>query len=620
MTPDDLRQLLEGAVQVKRKQGPNKSPSKDTMTAPAGKGPSQRDKLLYTADRVELWRCPDGVAYATVPVKDHREHYRVRSQGFRDWLIIEAGHAFPIEIAGRTRPGTFGKNAIEDALSACEAAAAANGMVKTAPLRVGAKESTLYLDIGGPEWDAVEVSAEGWRIVSTPAVPILRTRRTRTLARPKPGGSLMTLRELLPIESDDEWRLIVLWVLAAVRPTGPYPILALSGEQGTGKSFTARAIRRLVDPCGDDIMQPPREDRDLIAAAKSNHVLAFDNLSKMPSDLADSLCRLATGGDIGGRLLYTNDDSAAFSAQRPIIVNGIPDLVSRGDLASRAIFVRLTPMRRRRTEAELWQEFATAAPQILGALLDALAGALRKLPHASLPDDSASFRMADFALLAHAAEAGLGWPAGSALDAMRRNMRGATTMMADLDLVAVTIRSMVERENGFTGLVSTLHVRLNEAVDVETRRVPGWPKHPARLGEHLRRIAPALRAIGIPIEERRSRNGMMVAIGAGVGEAPSLSLVGKNEKDGGVSCVPSGRVSSLPDTPTSPTPSTDNGEVTRLSDDQHNVSDVGDVSAICTAQSKKIAGVSTTGVADVGANPSQAIPDGDLPPGAEAAI
>ena len=125
------------------------------------------------------------------------------------------------------------------------------------------------------------------------------------------------LRELLPLDSDDEWRIVILWALAAMRSAGPYPILAWSGEQGTGKSFASRFMRRLIDPCGDDLMQPPREDRDLIAAARNNHVLAFDNLSSLSGELADSLCRLATGGDIGGRSLYTNDDSAAFAAQRP---------------------------------------------------------------------------------------------------------------------------------------------------------------------------------------------------------------------------------------------------------------------------------------------------------------
>jgi putative DNA primase/helicase len=609
VTREDLRQLLKEAAPVEQEQMSNSLRPRGEMAQVDAKGPSQRDKLICTADDAEFWRCPDGVPHATVPVGQHLEHHKVRSQGFRDWLITEAGRAFPVEIAGRGRPGTFGKNAIEDALSACEAMAVANGVVKKVSLRVGSKEGALYLDVGGPNWDAVEVTAKGWSIVTRPAIPILRTRRTRSLPLPAPQGSLEALRELLPIESDDEWRLVILWVLAAMRPIGPYPILALSGEQGTGKSFMARVLRRLVDPCGDDIMQPPRDDRDLIAAAKTNHILAFDNLSTMPGELADSLCRLATGGDIGGRLLYTNDDTAAFAAQRPIIVNGIPDLVSRGDLSSRAIFVRLTPMRRRRTEAELWLGFAAAAPLILGALLDALAAALRRLPYVSLPDDSVTFRMADFALLALAAEDGLDWPKGSALDAVRRNVRGATAMMADLDPVAVALRSMVEHEGGFTGLVSALHTRLSGTADVETRRGPGWPKHPAGLGEHLRRIAPALRSNGISIEERRTRNGMKVtiAVGVGVGEALPLSQSEKTEGNNESAHTPGGKVNSGVYEPTSPTRS---GNQTKTHGEMPATSDVGYVGGV---RSARCAGFGAT-------NPTQATREHDLPPGAEAAI
>ncbi len=617
VTVNDLGLLLAEAEPVELNAAANEQTPSHTDRELREKGPPQRDKLLYTADRAEFWRCPDGIAYATVPVGNHREHHKVRDLGFRDWLIVEAGRAFRSEIAGRVRPGSFSKNAVEDALSACEAAATASGKVKMAPLRVGAMESTLYIDLGSPNWDAVEVTPEGWRIVSTPAVPILRTRRTRSLPQPKSNGFLAALRDFLPINGDDEWRLTVLWLLAALRPKGPYPILAFSGEQGTGKSFAARILRRLVDPCGDDIMQPPREDRDLIAAAKNNHVLAFDNLSKMSGELADSLCRLATGGDIGGRMFYTNDDTAAFAAQRPIIVNGIPDIVSRGDLASRAIFVRLTPMRRRRTEADLWKDFSVAGPNILGALLDALSAALRSLPLVSLPDDSTSLRMADFALLALAAEGGLGWPAGSALDALRRNMRSATVMMADLDPVAVTIRSMVERENGFTGLVSALHVRLNEIVDVETRRGPGWPKHPARLGEHLRRIAPALRANGIPIDERRTRNGMTVTIGVGVGGPASLSLNDKKEEDNTISSISCGEANSQDDEPASPTSFGDHVETTQSSGDWCGANDVRDTHI--AQRARNVSGPATV-AGDVGRDSTEDIIDCDLPPGAEAAI
>jgi hypothetical protein len=526
----------------------------------------QRDKLISIADRTEFWRCDEGLAHATIPVDAHHEYHRVRSQRFREWLIIEAGREYPVKIAGKTRPGTFGKNAVEDALSACEAMAATSRTALPARLRINQHDGNLYLDLGDPEWRAVEIGPEGWRIIDRPPVPILRTRRTRALPRPIAGGSLAPLRELLPLRGEDEWRIVILWALAALRPTGPYPILAWSGEQGTGKSFASRIMRRLIDPCGDDLMQPPREDRDLIAAARNNHVLAFDNLSSVSGELADSLCRLATGGDIGGRSLYTNDDSAAFAAQRPLLLNGIPDLASRGDLASRTLFVRLSPIRQRRPEAELWEAFNAVAPGILGALLDALSAALACLPAIRLPEDSADFRMADFALLAKAAEPALGWRSDAALNALRRNMRGAASMLADLDPVAIVIRDLIEDQptRRFAGLVSGLYARLNSIADPEMKRAPGWPKGPPKLGEHLRRIAPSLRAVGIAFSEARSGAGVKVTIEARpdyVGKGDSLSESGEEEENGEPVAAVAGEVNSHPHLPTLPTRGAENGGI-----------------------------------------------------------
>jgi putative DNA primase/helicase len=470
--------------------------------------PSQRDRLVGIADRAAYWRDEDGIAHVTIPVANHAEHHRVRSRAFRDWLTIEAGREYPIAIAGRSRPSTYGRAAIDDAIAACEAMASASGTVHPGRLRTAEHGSAIYLDIGDPEWRAIEIRPGRWRIVERAPVPILRSLRTRALPLPVAGGSLAPLRALLPLNDDDDWRVVILWLLAALRPTGPYPILAWSGEQGSGKSVASRIMRRLVDPCGDDLAAPPREDRDLIAAARHNHVVALDNVSAISESLADSLCRLATGGDIGGRALYTDYDSAAFSACRPILANGIPDLTTRGDLASRSLFVRLAPMARRRPEAEIWSAFAAAAPGIMGALLDVLAAALARLPTVRLPDDAADLRMADFALLARAAEPALGWPAGSALAAIRRNIRSAASTIADSDPVAIAIRAMLaERSDGrYDGLVSALYARLAAEADPELRRAREWPAGPRRFGEHLRRVAPALRAVGIDIDLPRRRS------------------------------------------------------------------------------------------------------------------
>ena len=95
-------------------------------------------------------------------------------------------------------------------------------------------------------------------------------------------------------------------------------------------------------------------DRALVFAA--GHLLAFDNLSGLSPWLSDALCRLASGGSFAVRQLYTNDEEVLFKAARPTLLNGIEDVISRPDLADRAIYLTLPPIaERRRGEASLWE-------------------------------------------------------------------------------------------------------------------------------------------------------------------------------------------------------------------------------------------------------------------------
>src|SRR3954463_7468851 len=137
-----------------------------------------------------------------------------------------------------------------------------------------------------------------------------------------------------------------------------------------------------------------RDERDLFIAASNGHVLAFDNISGLPPWVSDSLCRLATGGGYAVRQLYSDGDEVLFDAARPMILNGIEDIVTRPDLADRAILLTLDPIPegRRRPEAELRVEFEADRPRILGALLDAVSEGLRRLSETHLPNPP---RMAD---------------------------------------------------------------------------------------------------------------------------------------------------------------------------------------------------------------------------------
>jgi hypothetical protein len=277
---------------------------------------------------------------------------------------------------------------------------------------------------------------------------------------------------------------------------GPYPLLAISGEQGSAKTVLSKLLKSLIDPNVAPVRALAREERDLVIAANNSHVLAFDNLSGLPHALSDAFCRLATGASFGLRQLYTDQDEVLFQAARPILFNGIEEAISRPDLADRAIFLTLTPIddRRRRPERQLWRDFEVARPSILGSLLDAVAHGLRKFSKIHLDRLP---RMADFALWATACETAF-WPAGTFLRAYQANRRDAVEDLIDTDPVAVRVREIMADRSSWTGTASDL---LRAGADFPGHGFSNgngrWPKNARALAGRLRRAQTFLRTLGI---------------------------------------------------------------------------------------------------------------------------
>lgn len=109
----------------------------------------------------------------------------------------------------------------------------------------------------------------------------------------------------------------VAWLFGCFHPRGPYPILILTGEQGSAKSTTARVLRSLIDPANPIARSAPYSEQDLVIAAKHNHVMAFDNLSTIKPAMADALCRIATGGGFGTRKLHSDSDECCSPPRAP---------------------------------------------------------------------------------------------------------------------------------------------------------------------------------------------------------------------------------------------------------------------------------------------------------------
>jgi hypothetical protein len=471
------------------------------ISAAGGRRPTQANILVELAQPADLFHAPDGTGYADLEINGHRETWPIDSKSFRRWLARRF-----FEATG----GAPDSEAMKSALNVIEAKAQFEGPQRVVHIRVGSLGRRLFLDLGDETGRAVEIDDTGWRVIDNPPVRFVRTAGMQALPTPQPGGSITALRPFLNVRSESDFVLAVSWVLACLRDRRPYPVLVLSGEQGSAKSTFTAIVRALVDPNTVPLRALPRQDRDFFIAAKNGHVLAFDNVSGLSPWTSDTLCRLATGGGFATRQLYTDHDEVLIDAARPIILNGIEDIVTRPDLADRALFLTLEPIpeERRRSEADLWAAFELQRPRLLGVLLDAVARGLKMLPRTRLQKLP---RMADFALWATACETAL-WPAGTFSSAYSNNRDEAVESVIEANPVAAAVRAMMMTRTVWTGTASDLLGALGKIAGERVTKSRAWPDSPRALAGQLRRAATPLRQIGIDIEfgkEGRSRTRMI---------------------------------------------------------------------------------------------------------------
>lgn len=470
---------------------------------------SQATRLVALAVEAgaELFHTPEGEAYATIPMEGHAETWPLRVKGFKRWLA-----RLFYEEEG-TAPGAQG---LQDALCVLEAKACFDGSEYPVFIRMAEHQSMLHLDLGNADWQCVEMTAAGWQILDKAPVKFRRSRGLLPLPTPEHGGDLQRLRQFVNMESEDDWRLLVSWILAALRPAGPYPVLVIHAEQGAGKSTLCRILRSLVDPNTAGLRTTPRDERDLVIAANNGWLIALDNLSHLPDWLSDALCRLATGSGFATRELYSNDEETIFSASRPIMINGIEELATRGDLLDRSVILSLPaiPEDKRQDEEAFWTAFEAERPKILGALLEIVCQGMVNLPTVQL---SVLPRMADFAKWACAVAPACGWTPEDFLCAYQEKREASHGLVLEASAVAPVLCAMLAntQDSQWEGTASELLTTLEQEAQggstspgtfkaaSDATKQKSWPKNGRSLSNALRRLAPTLRAVGITVDYRR---------------------------------------------------------------------------------------------------------------------
>jgi hypothetical protein len=478
---------------------------------------SQTDAMVEMVGSCELWHSETGNGYITIRDSGPPRNLPITHADFKGWLTINLR-----KVNGKAP----NNSALEETVRELNAIARFERPEYQTWLRVGQSvdRSKVYLDLGRPDWKVVEIDAVGWRLIDEAPIKFRRS-NGKELPIPQGGGSIDLLRDFLNV-GDDEFMLVVCWLLKCFLPDVAFPILWLAGEQGTAKTTALQVCRSLVDPAKAMVRSMARTEDNLMVAALNNWVVTADNLSHVDDDMSDALCRLATKGGLSKRTHYTDGDEFTIDAMRPQLYSGISLGSQRPDWLSRLVYVKLQPIPdgKRMTERRFWAKFNTAWGSILGVLLDGVSMGLRRIDEVENRVEAGELmipRLGDFCTWVMAAAPAYGWSEAKVLTTFMDMQRSIEQAAAESDTAVRALREYVEglADRRFEGHMAQLHAAV-ELANPELHSDKFWPKSPSALGRKMDRIAPLLRALGFKVSDRPDNDNKNVYVIA----APPLDI------------------------------------------------------------------------------------------------
>ncbi|WLQ51289.1 ATP-binding protein [Streptomyces poriferorum] len=466
------------------------------------KNPAREVISEYAQSHFRYFRTADGTVYAQK--NGHPVARPIRSQG------TTGSHRQELMVGMfKDGVGVFNGTALKEALDLIEALALTED-TQAVHIRVAPGfEGATWLDLGRGDGKSVRIHPTGWDI----AVPDPREvcwRRTQLTgelplpAKDTDGKGIDLLMRLCNFATAETECLAIAWLIGCLGPSVPVPAPFLTGPQGAGKSTGGRMLVRIIEGMSGDLRRAPKDEENLIAAVAAGWVTALDNLSHMSPELSDAMCCIVTGAESVKRALFTDGDVFRVGYRRPLLLTGIDVGIIRPDFAERLLPLRLERPTVRRTEAELWAEYADVLPVVLGSLLD-LTVKVRGA-EAETPTD---LRMADFAHLCAQLDTATGL---GALVAYRASLDDLNDDVIEGDLLAQTVLLHADTmpPGAEQRMTSTewLHALSRLYNGDELRPLPkGWPTTGKVLSDRLKRLQPTLAARGVLIDSGRTKTG-----------------------------------------------------------------------------------------------------------------
>jgi hypothetical protein len=448
------------------------------------------DLVKLVSREVDLWKTEDEVPYATVSIRKecgsrYSRNFAIESKEFHQWLGRRAYETF-------RRP--LGQDMLKNCQQTLSSLAIYSGPKAKAYRRIANVSSDYYIDLCNEGAAAVRVNANGWAIVSDPPVRFIRTSAMRALPEPQCGGNVNDLWQLANIDANDR-PLVLAWIIEAYRSDTPFPLLELTGQQGSAKSTTQKTLRSFIDPNDVPLRGRPKNVEDVYVSAGKGHLLSYENLSGLGADISDALCTVATGGGYASRQLYSNDGESLLKAHNPTVINGIEPMITRSDLLDRTIAISLPSITGRLTETEHQNRLISLSPKIFGSILDLFAKSLEILPTVTR-EATVGARMADFVLLGESISRAQGNPDGAFFELYSKHKLETSFRTLEANPTGLICLGYCDSGREFKGTIGALLQEL-QRFEKPLAGPSQLPSTPRALGSHLRRSIPDLRLHGV---------------------------------------------------------------------------------------------------------------------------
>lgn len=316
---------------------------------------------------------------------------------------------------------------------------------------------------------------------------------------------------------------VIAWLLSAIRPMQTksttrtsmttYPLLAVVGGQGGGKSSKCADIRNVLDPGTPASETVPETIEAICISGEGQRVLSYDNVSFISDKISDAFCRRATGDGSTKRTAYSNRDRSVFVGSNPIILNTITDgIFQRADLLDRTLIIKMTKMTddKRMPDEKVVETFEALHPRVLGALCYCASRALKNFAKCKAPG---SIRMNSAAQWAIAGAEAAGYSEKEIIDAFLESKAHGVALVMEDPVVQTLINNLSRNSRIPTMNASGWLKRLTNQYcgdnKVDRPLIKSWPQTDRQLRERLDRVEDALRSNGILIlrNEGRTNNG-----------------------------------------------------------------------------------------------------------------